>query len=440
MGRKRRRGQQSKGATERCQADVKFESCLADANKQKSDSSLISSSGRSKHRNGATHIFAADSSSSNRVKAAAVAHLEKPMSRTAKYRVKSRSTHKLKRHKDVLLHVEAPGDSVTKYTSEQLKSGFYFVDGGSEHNEHIDPQIPPPEDGSEINPIHIIKISNGDMDTPTGHLEDTSKGLTMILDGDDDPIFVVPPRDKIFEHTGHEGNSRPTALCNAIDEVEANTVKSAERGRGKIVMKEDDHPKYLSAGAAARRGGKGVEGVHYSLRDISDSNSKLLMAMFKQAEHLFEMFISTNQVRLMHEAMKLINPKTFTTLPAKTCSRIYSAFASGINIYLNCHKDHDFTYGCSFIHMKEVYTLEQLVVAYFCFPRLGIAVPLRPGDMIFFNPSEEHCISSRVDNKDTIYCVSLYIKSNVVGLNDNSLALQPTEASYCHSYETKYKG
>ena len=89
--------------------------------------------------------------------------------------------------------------------------------------------------------------------------------------------------------------------------------------------------------------------------------------------------------------------------------------------------------------MKEEYTLEQRVVAYFCFPRLGIAVPLRPGEMIFFNPSEEHCISSRVDDKDTIYCVSLYIKSNVFGLNDNSLPLLSKEESYCHAYNTKNK-
>ena len=35
------------------------------------------------------------------------------------------------------------------------------------------------------------------------------------------------------------------------------------------------------------------------------------------------------------------------------------------------------------------------VIAYFCFPTLGVAVPLRPGDNFMFNALIPHCISSR---------------------------------------------
>ena len=71
-------------------------------------------------------------------------------------------------------------------------------------------------------------------------------------------------------------------------------------------------------------------------------------------------------------------------------------------MYLNSRSDRDFTFSAVTIRMKEAYTPDQKIVAYFAFPRLGIAVPLRPGDVLFFNPHESHCVSSRCDNKDDI--------------------------------------
>ena len=63
------------------------------------------------------------------------------------------------------------------------------------------------------------------------------------------------------------------------------------------------------------------------------------------------------------------------------------------------------------------------VVAYFCFPRTGVAVALRPGDILVFNPTEPHAISSRCNVNDSVYCLSMYLKSGVVGLNDNNVGL-----------------
>ena len=79
--------------------------------------------------------------------------------------------------------------------------------------------------------------------------------------------------------------------------------------------------------------------------------------------------------------------------------------------------------------MKKTYTLGDDVVVYFCFPRLGIAVPIKPGDVLFFNAQEPHCVSSHCRNSDDIYCVSLYIKSSILGKNDNSIPLTEDEES-----------
>ena len=45
------------------------------------------------------------------------------------------------------------------------------------------------------------------------------------------------------------------------------------------------------------------------------------------------------------------------------------------------------------------------------------------GDMILFNARVLHCISSPVDEMKPVYCMSLYLKTAVIGKNDNSLEL-----------------
>ena len=104
-------------------------------------------------------------------------------------------------------------------------------------------------------------------------------------------------------------------------------------------------------------------------------------------------------------------------------------------MYLNMHSDVDYTYCATSIHQREEYLESQDVVAYFAFPRLGIAIPLRPGDILFFNPKEPHCVSSRCDNNEEICCMSLYLKSANIGKNDNSMSLTPDQVALLSQYK-----
>ena len=53
--------------------------------------------------------------------------------------------------------------------------------------------------------------------------------------------------------------------------------------------------------------------------------------------------------------------------------------------------DADFTMSITQVFLKGQleYHLNDDVVAYFCFPTLGVAVPLRPGDYLIFNALRE---------------------------------------------------
>ncbi len=59
---------------------------------------------------------------------------------------------------------------------------------------------------------------------------------------------------------------------------------------------------------------------------------------------------------------------------------------------------------------------------------MGVAVPLRLGDYLIFNALIPHCKSSHCKLDDEIMCVSVYLKMSIVGMNNNDLALTPTQS------------
>ena len=115
--------------------------------------------------------------------------------------------------------------------------------------------------------------------------------------------------------------------------------------------------------------------------------------------------------------------------PKVNSAKFFGGIAFGSNVFLRCHTDQDFTMSISqvFVKGKPHYHLSDDVIIFFCFPMLGVAVPLRPSDYLLFNPLIPHCISSRCKHEDEIMCVSIYLKTVIVGLNDNSLPLTPLQ-------------
>lgn len=161
----------------------------------------------------------------------------------------------------------------------------------------------------------------------------------------------------------------------------------------------------------------------------------------KQVEALYRDFMPNEAYCQVQAALTLTNAKLFSTSYGETSS-IFQGFAVGRNVFLNAHKDKDFTYSAVMVlkllsnasrldeDSKTTYAWNDEPVAYFNFPRLGQAVPLKPGDVLFFDPSEEHMISSRCNGNDDIYCISFYLKSNIIGGNDNDKELNDEE-KYC---------
>ena len=118
----------------------------------------------------------------------------------------------------------------------------------------------------------------------------------------------------------------------------------------------------------------------------------------------------------------------------KLDSKIFNAISYTKNVHLSCHTDMDFTQSVITCYKHgHVCHVDDDVVAYFCFPRIGMAVSLRPGDILVFNPREYHAVSSRCTHEHDIYYTAMYLKTAVVSLNDNTLLLNDAQER-CYTY------
>ena len=88
------------------------------------------------------------------------------------------------------------------------------------------------------------------------------------------------------------------------------------------------------------------------------------------------------------------------------------------------------------IHLKgkDVYKIDDDVVVYFCFPTLGVAVPLRPGDFLLFNALIPHCVLSRCRQDNDIFSIAMYLKTFVVGMNNNQLPVSSNQSFLAERY------
>ena len=80
-----------------------------------------------------------------------------------------------------------------------------------------------------------------------------------------------------------------------------------------------------------------------------------------------------------------------------------------------------------FLKGRSHYYVNNAVVVYFCFPTIGVAVPLRPGDYLLFNPILPHCILFWCKLQDEVISISTYLKTAIIGMNNNNLPLNPKQ-------------
>jgi hypothetical protein len=96
----------------------------------------------------------------------------------------------------------------------------------------------------------------------------------------------------------------------------------------------------------------------------------------RRAEESYKDIADHQVMSHIHHAKKDVPFKTFTTTDLQQAS---AKFFGGIAFGLRCHTDQDFTMSISQVFCKDKshYGVDDDVIVYFCFPTLGVSVPLK---------------------------------------------------------------
>ena len=203
--------------------------------------------------------------------------------------------------------------------------------------------------------------------------------------------------------------------------------KGVVRGKKRIVaFQEGSNRKYLTPGICPLRATTGTS--VRALFDLDVNQHDALFRYVRKCEKLALKSMSLQTTRGFNVAKQFF---PFRTFPGRgnhdSSCHAFSSIATALNVCLNSHTDDDSFYGVVTTLDADPLKSPQLdddVALYFTFPTLGLAIALRPGDILIFNPAIYHSVSSRCDKNKNIWCTSLYTKNAVVGGNDNSQAIE----------------
>jgi hypothetical protein len=256
---------------------------------------------------------------------------------------------------------------------------------------------------------------------------DTIEGAQLILDNEDFVFILVPRSDSIRDQTYVNDL---LATLHAVNKAKNSAEK---RGKKRIPVAED-HCKYATVGLKPNRGGGGI---NESWPDkLSEADRWKIVHLMNRCEELAKGYLPSDALRGIEKARLVGNWCKITQ--GASPPNIWSSLAIALNYYLNAHIDEDFFYSLLVLasahglqeHIDR-YRMNAEVCNYFTFPEQGIAVALRPGDMLLFNPLYQHCLSSRTSfyEKKDVFSLSLYLKTAVVSKFNNNLPLTDAERS-----------
>ena len=361
------------------------------------------------------HVYSqSNANSSRRTQCASVAYLSDGLSSSVRRRRNRRAKKKLQKQRSVLREIIVSSDHVP-FSLSDIEDEVIIFDGGNLSC----PPITPPKTVEwrrhHVSDLHIQDDLQGDI------------GLTFRrIDGC--LPFICLPQNTPLDIIGSCGLVKIYKALQACKNLRTPLCRSNKK---RVFTDFGKTPKYACVGPQVSRNSLKVHN-HLSFMDkLPMHHWESLLWLMRRAEEAFKTIADHQVISHIHFAKNAVPFKTFTPNDINsTSSKFFGGIAFGTNVFLRCHTDQDFTMSISqiFLKGKESYQVDDDVIAYFCFPTLGIGVPLRPGDYLLFNPLIPHCISSRCKFDDEVMCVSMYLKTAIVGLNNNALELTPLQS------------
>jgi hypothetical protein len=251
-------------------------------------------------------------------------------------------------------------------------------------------------------------------------IRDTLSGSKMFGSSKYIPVYLLVPRDAWITNHAPNPHNDITSLQNVLH----NWSKHSSRGS----QRDGISSEYAYFGVTIPQGQRGTALRHPVLRKDYDHFGKML----KRMQFLATAWLPFGILTILKEVKKMCNAEASFDNCNNGFNEIWSSIATSYNYISPAHVDKDAFLGCLTVsHVptkckdanKYKYEMELPPAVFFCFPEHGQAIALRPGDVLFFNPREYHCISQRTkEYKDEkVYVTSFYLKTSQISLNDNSI-------------------
>jgi len=367
-------------------------------------------------------------SSSLRTQLASLAHSGESISHKSRNNRKNRAKKKFKKQQQLLREVVVPPDgTINLLTTQEIDKEIIVFDGGNNAN----PPLRPP-DGLIWRCISIAAGTHLHVDDETN----PHRGLTFSRLSNSLP-FIRMPRSMALNIIS---NCQMKKIYNALEACEKMRKVSLVRSdRNRVFGDYGKAVTYTCVGVQVSRNSRHVFDFPPCMDKLPSHHWEALTWIMRRAEICFEELADHQVVSHMRNAKAVVPFKTMSLFNHSTqpSCKYYGGLAFGCNVFLRCHTDQDFTMSIVqvFVKGKETYHIDDDIVVYFCFPTLGVAVPLRPGDYLMFNALVPHCVSSRCNNNDDVIVLSMYLKTSVVGMNNNDLELTPAQAILAKRFE-----
>lgn len=231
--------------------------------------------------------------------------------------------------------------------------------------------------------------------------------------------FLKIPRECVLDKVNENNTAKVVQALELLQKTESNT----KRSKGKTGV-SSCKAKYTVFGVKAHQGRHGF--VHDKISKIQKyfKQTCALKKFVRRLEDIAAEFVPTSWLRAIAKANKC---EAWPTV----AGGFVAAMASSINYWAPAHKDEDFLFS---IHQVNI--VGQLhstdIVQYFCFPTLGFAIGLCPGDVILFNPHVHHCLSAKSPRYEDVdvHVTTMYVKTAHAGLNNNSIPLTEEQETY----------
>ncbi len=147
------------------------------------------------------------------------------------------------------------------------------------------------------------------------------------------------------------------SMCAAMHSCAWTQPQSLSRGKHNHIFTEDNN-KYYCVGAQPGRAERGVQSGLYKLKHgFPSSDWDCIHKVLKHAGYAFSMFMDTDIIHYVVVTRQRINFRMMEWSPSSIhakAARYYNGVGFGVNVFLRCHVDRDFTMSIVQVHMDQI--------------------------------------------------------------------------------------